>query len=418
MAVMTFAAIDIGSYEVSMKIFEMSKRIGFRELNDVRYSLEIGKGVYSDGKIDSEMLNVLCEVLNDFKRLMQDFGVEEYRACGTSAFRELVNPLLIIEQIYQRTGMKIEILSSAEQHFLGYKSIAAIEKGFKKMIQKGTAILDVGGGAVWLLAQAKSLYQLLTFDAVLQQMSARNSTVLAELDAEASALEQARAAADEAARQAADAKAALEQQQAALADTQTALEAALLDANSTLTAQQAAAQAQAAVTDAAKKAYEDATAALDAYVREQSRRYTTADLHLTSLDFRCPLDSYGRITTQFAEPDPWGIPHRGTDFAAPDGTPIYAIADGVVSAARTMNSYGNCVQVSHGTADDGHRYDSLYAHMSSIAVAQGAAVQKGDLLGYVGNTGNVYGAGGGYHLHLELRVDGSRVDPLGFVPTH
>jgi len=207
------------------------------------------------------------------------------------------------------------------------------------------------------------------------------------------------------------------QQQAALADTQTALEAALLDANSTLTAQQAAAQAQAAVTDAAKKAYEDATAALDAYVREQSRRYTTADLHLTSLDFRCPLDSYGRITTQFAEPDPWGIPHRGTDFAAPGGTPIYAIADGVVSAARTMNSYGNCVQVSHGTADDGHRYDSLYAHMSSIAVAQGAAVQKGDLLGYVGNTGNVYGAGGGYHLHLELRVDGSRVDPLGFVPS-
>lgn len=262
-----------------------------------------------------------------------------------------------------------------------------------------------GGGAVWLLAQAKSLYQLLTFDAVLQQMSARNSTVLAELDAEA-------------ALQAADAKAALEQQQAALADTQTALETALLDANSTLTAQQAAAQAQAAVTDAAKKAYEDATAALDAYVREQSRRYTTADLHLTSLDFRCPLDSYGRITTQFAEPDPWGIPHRGTDFAAPGGTPIYAIADGVVSAARTMNSYGNCVQVSHGTADDGHRYDSLYAHMSSIAVAQGAAVQKGDLLGYVGNTGNVYGAGGGYHLHLELRVDGSRVDPLGFVPTH
>lgn len=262
-----------------------------------------------------------------------------------------------------------------------------------------------GGGAVWLLAQAKSLYQLLTFDAVLQQMSARNSTVLAELDAEA-------------ARQAADAKAALEQQQAALADTQTALEAALLDANSTLTAQQAAAQAQAAVTDAAKKAYADATAALDAYVREQSRRYTTADLHLTSLDFRCPLDSYRRITTQFAEPDPWGIPHRGTDFAAPGGTPIYAIADGVVSAARTMNSYGNCVQVSHGTADDGHRYDSLYAHMSSIAVAQGAAVQKGDLLGYVGNTGNVYGAGGGYHLHLELRVDGSRVDPLGFVPTH
>ena len=273
-----------------------------------------------------------------------------------------------------------------------------------------------GGGAVWVLAQAKSLYQLLTFDAVLRQMNARNSAVLAELDAEAAALAQARAEADTAAQEAADAKAALENQQAALNTAQSELQTALLAANTALTEQQAAAQAQAAVTDAAKKAYEDATAALDAYVREQSRRYTTADLHLTSLDFRCPLDSYGRITTQFAEPDPWGIPHRGTDFAAPGGTPIYAIADGVVSAARAMNSYGNCVQVSHGTADDGHRYDSLYAHMSSIAVTQGAVVHKGDLLGYVGNTGNVYGAGGGYHLHLELRVDGARVNPLGYVP--
>ena len=274
-----------------------------------------------------------------------------------------------------------------------------------------------GGGGIWLLSQAKSLYQLLTFDTVLRQMNAKNSAVLAELDAEAAALEQARAEADTAVQQATEAKAALESQQAALSATQSELEAALLAANSALTQQQAAAQAQAAVTDAAKKAYEDATAALDAYVREQSRRYTTADLHLTSLAFRCPLDSYGRITTQFAEPDPWGIPHRGTDFAAPGGTPIYAVADGVVSAARTMNSYGNCVQVSHGTADDGHRYDSLYAHMSSITVAEGTAVQKGDLLGYVGNTGNVYGAGGGYHLHLELRVDGTRVNPLGYVPS-
>lgn len=274
-----------------------------------------------------------------------------------------------------------------------------------------------GGGGIWLLSQAKSLYQLLTFDTVLRQMNAKNSAVLAELDAEAAALEQARAEADTAVQQAAEAKAALESQQAALSATQSELEAALLAANSALTQQQAAAQAQVAVTDAAKKAYEDATAALDAYVREQSRRYTTADLHLTSLAFRCPLDSYGLITTQFAEPDPWGIPHRGTDFAAPGGTPIYTVADGVVSAARTMNSYGNCVQVSHGTADDGHRYDSLYAHMSSITVAEGTAVQKGDLLGYVGNTGNVYGAGGGYHLHLELRVDGARVNPLGYVPS-
>lgn len=95
--------------------------------------------------MDKEMIDILCEVLNDFKRIMADFGAEEYRACATSAFRELENPILVTEQIYRRTQLKVEVLSNAEQHFLGYKSIAAIENGFKKMIQKGTAILDVGG---------------------------------------------------------------------------------------------------------------------------------------------------------------------------------------------------------------------------------------------------------------------------------
>ena len=171
------------------------------------------------------------------------------------------------------------------------------------------------------------------------------------------------------------------------------------------------------VTEAARKAYLQATADLDAYARAQSSKYTTADLHLTNLAFRCPLDSYGRITTQFGEADPWGIPHRGTDFAAPGGTPVYAIADGIVSAAAAVYSYGNCVQISHGTADDGNTYDSLYAHLSSIAVSQGSAVTKGQVIGYVGNTGNVYSTGGGgYHLHLELRVNRARVNPLAYVP--
>ena len=94
------------------------------------------------------MVNAICEVLKDFRRIMLEFGVEDYRACATSAFREMVNPVIILEQIFQRTGIRVEILSNAEQHFLGYKSIAAIETGFKKMIQKGTAILDVGGGSL------------------------------------------------------------------------------------------------------------------------------------------------------------------------------------------------------------------------------------------------------------------------------
>ena len=127
MAVTTFAAIDIGSYEVSMKIFEMSKRIGFREINDVRYQLELGRGTYAAGRLEMETVDELCEILNDFKRMMAEFGVESWRACATSSLRELKNPVIILEQIYQRTGIRVE-------------------SGFKKAIQKGTAILDIGGG--------------------------------------------------------------------------------------------------------------------------------------------------------------------------------------------------------------------------------------------------------------------------------
>ena len=282
--------------------------------------------------------------------------------------------------------------------------------------QMGAMQLLDGGGSIALL-QARSLYEMLTFAETLRELAAHNSAALAQLNTEAEALSAARAESQTAAEEAKTARAALDAQQAALQTTQNELGSALQAANTALTEQQAAEQAQAVVTEAARKAYLQATADLDAYARAQSSKYTTADLHLTSLAFRCPLDSYGRITTQFGEADPWGIPHRGTDFAAPGGTPVYAIADGIVSAAAAMYSYGNCVQISHGTADDGNTYDSLYAHLSSIAVSQGSAVTKGQVIGYVGNTGNVYSTGGGgYHLHLELRVNRARVNPLSYVP--
>ena len=123
------------------------------------------------------------------------------------------------------------------------------------------------------------------------------------------------------------------------------------------------------------------------------------------------------ISCNFGDPDGIdGSPHGGTDFPAAKGTPIYAVADGIVSAARAMSSYGNCVQISHGTADDGNNYATLYAHMSSIAVSEGQTVTKGQVIGYVGNTGAVSGKNGGYHLHLELRINGSRVNALNYIP--
>ena len=148
MQILTFAAIDIGSYEVGMKIMELSPKNGIREIDYVRYGIEMGKDAYRRGKIGNEMLEELCQVLGDFTRIMKEYQVDDYRACATSAIRETSNCLLILDKIQVRTGLVVEVLSNSEQRFLGYKSIASNEESFQKIIQKGTAIVDVGGGSI------------------------------------------------------------------------------------------------------------------------------------------------------------------------------------------------------------------------------------------------------------------------------
>lgn len=147
MQITTFAAIDIGSYELSMKVFELSKN-GMRELTEVRHRIELGMDTYRSGRISHELVEELCQVLLDFKRMMAEFGVKEYRVCATSAIRETKNTLLVLDQIKGRTGLSVEILSNSEQRFLGYKSIASKEEDFHKIIGKTTAIIDVGGGSI------------------------------------------------------------------------------------------------------------------------------------------------------------------------------------------------------------------------------------------------------------------------------
>lgn len=272
------------------------------------------------------------------------------------------------------------------------------------------------GGNIQLLSQVTNMFQLLTFDRVLESLAAHSDTLLSDLNEQAAQLEAQRQAAEAAAESARQAQARLEQNESDLNATSSRLATALQAANSDLTQQQAEAEALAQVTEEAKRAYQQATAELDAYARQQNNKYSTPDL-TCSLDFGPALAAGARISCNYGDPDGIdGSHHNGTDFPAAGGTPIYAVADGVVSAARAMPSYGNCVQISHGTADDGRNFATLYAHMSSIAVSEGQTVTKGQVIGYVGNTGDVVGANGGYHLHLELRINGSRTDAMRYIP--
>ena len=103
MACTMFGAIDVGSYEINLKIYELSARRGIREINHVKHRIELGKDTYATGRIGSAMVDELCLVLQDFQRIMKEFGVEQYRACATSAIRETKNMLILLDRIY-RTG--------------------------------------------------------------------------------------------------------------------------------------------------------------------------------------------------------------------------------------------------------------------------------------------------------------------------
>ena len=136
----TFAAIDIGSYDVILEIFEISKKQGIRSVDKICHRMELGK-------IRAEMEEELCRVLADFVRIMEGYRVDDYRAAASSAISEASNSLYVLGKIHQLTGLSVTVLSNSEQRFLSYKALAAMEDNFNKIIEKGTAILDLDGGS-------------------------------------------------------------------------------------------------------------------------------------------------------------------------------------------------------------------------------------------------------------------------------
>lgn len=142
------ATIDVGSYEIEMKVYEISKKNGIREIDHIRYVMELGRDTYTHGSISFELIEELCDVLYRFNGIMKEYQVHDYRANATSAIREAQNAQIILDRIKVRTGLEVKILSNSEQRFLGYKAIAAKENDFNQIICKPTAIVDVGSGSI------------------------------------------------------------------------------------------------------------------------------------------------------------------------------------------------------------------------------------------------------------------------------
>ena len=96
------------------------------------------------------------------------------------------------------------------------------------------------------------------------------------------------------------------------------------------------------------------------------------------------------------------------DFAAPIGTPIYATGDGIIEKtknSRSKKDYGNYILINHG-----YDYQSFYAHLDKVLVSKGQKIKRGDLIGYVGNTGKSTAP----HLHYEVRYKKQKINPINF----
>ncbi len=120
-----------------------------------------------------------------------------------------------------------------------------------------------------------------------------------------------------------------------------------------------------------------------------------------------PLPGHTYISCNFGDDDAYGNSgHRGTDIPAAEGTPILAVHSGTVIISGWNNSYGNQVLL-----DNGAGLSTRYAHMTQTAVTAGEAVTAGQVIGYVGNTGDSTG----FHLHFEVMQNGVRVNPLDAV---
>ena len=285
---------------------------------------------------------------------------------------------------------------------------------FKKHMAAMQELRD--GGSVAMLASVTDLYELLTFNEVMQDISVKDTEILNTMRDAKTALVNDKT-------QLESERADLQSKKADLDAQNNQMRAKQSELNSSVKeAQLSAAEAQKAQQDA-KAAIESDEMNYEAVKKQIQKLIASAAASQPQLSFTgfiCPLKSYSRISSEYG----WrknpvsGVNklHAGIDFAAPAGTPIYAAASGYVQVAGwSSGGYGNYVIIYHGSMSDGNAYSTLYGHMRSVATSAGKYVKQGELIGYVGSTGNSTGN----HLHLEVWKGGSKanaVNPRGYIP--
>ena len=320
-----------------------------------------------------------------------------------------------IAEVQNSIGLKEQEIAAKEQQITEKEAEIADQWGdFKQHMAAMQELRD--GGSVAMLSAVNDLYELLTFNEVMQDISIKDTEILDNMKNAKEALETDKLTLESQRSELQSKKADLDAQNSQMRAKQNELN------SSVAAAQMSAAEAQQAQKDA-QAAIESDEMNYEAVKKQIQKMIAAAAASKPTLSFTgfiCPLKSYSRISSEYG----WrknpvtGVNklHAGTDFAAPGGTPIYAAASGYVQVAGwSSGGYGNYVIIYHGKMSDGNQYSTLYGHMRSVATSAGKYVQQGEIIGYVGSTGNSTGN----HLHLEVWKGGSKanaVNPRGYIP--
>lgn len=266
-----------------------------------------------------------------------------------------------------------------------------------------------------ILFQASSFTELLDYASILTDIMEYSNRIINRLENTQRQIGEARDAVQATRNEEAAAKEELEQQKEELEEKRAEQDKLL---------RQIAASESEAAEEAKKLA--DSEAQINKELKEAERKYAAElaelerkrqeqnnNINVSSGNWYWPLPGRYSLSSLFGGRILWGRydNHTGTDIPAPSGTPIYAAQDGIVTTVnrnKNASSYGYYCIISHGNG-----YATLYAHQCQVPpVTEGQTVKKGQVIGYVGTTGN----SSGNHLHFELRVNGVRGNVLKLYP--
>ena len=305
-----------------------------------------------------------------------------------------------ISEVQNSIGVKEQEIT-AKQNEIARKEqeIADQWDDFKSHMAAMQELRD--GGSVAMLRSVNDLYELLTFNEVMQDISVKDTEILDNMKAAKEALVADRTQLVEERTQLQNKKAELDAQNKQMQSKQSELNNSVKEARlSAAEAQQAQKNAQAAI-ESDEMNYE----AVKKEIQKLIAAAAASKPQLSFSGFICPLKSYTRISSEYG----WRKnPVSGVNK-------LHAGIGYVQVAGWSSGGYGNYVIIYHGKMTDGNAYSTLYGHMRSVATSAGKYVNQGDLIGYVGSTGNSTGN----HLHLEVWKGGSKanaVNPRGYIP--